>query len=293
MTSDAIESLVALGLTHLEAEIYRFLLRESPATGYRIAQGLGKPTANVYRSLETLRAKSALVATEDEPRRFRPVPAPELLERLQREFERHLDRTREALRRLPGPPEDEGIYHLRGREAVLDGCRRMLDAARVSVILDAFPAPLRQLESAIQACASRGLRVAVKAYAPVSMKDVHLVMPPDHEDVRRRWPVQWLNLVVDAEELLIAVFDRDGQELLEAVWSRNAWIAFILDGTLTHEIAFTGVRGAPPAEDALGHAIARGESLLSRETPGLHRLRRLLGLTRVPDDITIVPEESP
>ena len=38
-----VQTLVALGLTALEGEVYTLLLRESPATGYRVAQALGKP----------------------------------------------------------------------------------------------------------------------------------------------------------------------------------------------------------------------------------------------------------
>lgn len=287
-----LESLAALGLTALEAEIYRFLLQESPATGYRIARGLGKPTANVYKALETLLSKSALLVIEGDPRRFRPVPADELLDRLQREFERHLDQSREALRRLPGPAEDDGIYHLRGRDAVLDRCRDMLARARASVLLDVFPVPLRELESGLLECAVRDVHAAMKVYEPASIEGVDVVLSPDHEHVRRRWPVQWLNLVVDAEELLIAVLDREGEEVLQAVWTRNAWIAFILEGTLANEIAFAAVRAAQDdTPDALRNSIRRGESLLGRETPGLHRLRRLLGLAQTSDDFSILPED--
>jgi sugar-specific transcriptional regulator TrmB len=291
--ADVLESLVALGLTTLEAEIYRFLLQESPATGYRIAQGLGKPTANVYKALDTLRAKSALLVLEGEPRRFRPVPVDELLDRLQRQFERHLEQSRDALRQLPGPADDDGIYHLDGRDAVLDRARQMLDRARSNVLLDVFPLPLAEVTPALHVCAERDVRVAVKVYAPARLAGVEVVLSPDHESVRRRWPVQWLNLVVDAQELMIAVLDGEGEEVLQAIWTRNAWISFILEGALAHEIAFAGVRGAAAADPrSIGDAIGRGESLLRRETPGLHRLRRLLGLVQPPDE-PISPEESP
>jgi len=54
-TSPAAELLVPFGFTNLESEIYVFLLGESPATGYRIAQAIGKPAANTYKAIESLR----------------------------------------------------------------------------------------------------------------------------------------------------------------------------------------------------------------------------------------------
>ena len=44
-------SLVDLGLTPLEAEVYRFLLGAPGSTGYRIAQATGKPVGNSYKAI--------------------------------------------------------------------------------------------------------------------------------------------------------------------------------------------------------------------------------------------------
>ena len=81
-----IDSLRELGLTGLEAEAYAWLLTASPATGYGVAKGLGKPTANTYKALESLREKGAVVTDDDETRSYRAVPPPELLAALERRF---------------------------------------------------------------------------------------------------------------------------------------------------------------------------------------------------------------
>lgn len=275
---DPTESLVQLGLTQLEADIYRFLLGDSPATGHRIARGLGKPNANVYKALDSLHAKSALLVQEGDPRRFTPVPVDELLDRLQRDFAHHVESTRAALRELPGPADDDGIYHIRGREAVLERCRAMFSRAHALLLVDAFPIPLRELADDISACCARDIRTAVKCYETTGIDGAEVVLDPDHERTRQRWPVQWLNVVVDAEEVLVAAFDESGEEVLEAVWTRNPWIAFALEGTLGNEIAFTRVRAAHPRFEEMDRAVHDGESLLLHETPGRQRLRKLLGL---------------
>ncbi len=48
------EELVALGFTESEARVYCELLRGSPATGYRLAQALGKAPPAIYKALASL-----------------------------------------------------------------------------------------------------------------------------------------------------------------------------------------------------------------------------------------------
>ena len=59
--ADGTQSLMALGFTGLEAEIYAFLLGQSSVTGYRVAQALGKPAANTYKAIESLERKEAVL----------------------------------------------------------------------------------------------------------------------------------------------------------------------------------------------------------------------------------------
>src|SRR5262244_1295461 len=82
----AIDALTRLGFTALEAEVYTWLLGEPGATGYRIAQGIGKPVANTYKALESLQKKGAILVEEDESRLCRAVPPEELLTQLERGF---------------------------------------------------------------------------------------------------------------------------------------------------------------------------------------------------------------
>ncbi len=96
-SDDCIEALVSLGFTALESEIYTFLLQESPVTGYRVAQALGKPTANTYKAIESLALKGAVIVAEGAQRHCRAVPAQELLNRLDRRFTAH-DAARSASR---------------------------------------------------------------------------------------------------------------------------------------------------------------------------------------------------
>ena len=81
-----LQPLVDLGLTKLEAEIYTYLLGNSPSTGYGIAKGIGKPAANTYKALESLHNKGAILIDDSETRLCRSVPPDELFDSIERRF---------------------------------------------------------------------------------------------------------------------------------------------------------------------------------------------------------------
>src|SRR2546423_12321018 len=127
MASNPIQVLQDLGFTALEAEVYIFLLKESPATGYRIAQGIGKPAANTYKAIETLQLKGAVIVDDGESRRCQAVPANELLSQLERNFSKRRSEAAKALASVGGASDDLGVYQLRSREQVVERFRSMLN----------------------------------------------------------------------------------------------------------------------------------------------------------------------
>ena len=83
---DALALLMTLGLNQLEAETYLYLLTHDLQTGYRIGQALGKPSANVYKALEALARKGAVMIEEGESRTCRAIPMTEFLSHLEASF---------------------------------------------------------------------------------------------------------------------------------------------------------------------------------------------------------------
>ena len=157
---DAANALASLGFTGLESEIYAFLLAESPASGYRIAQAISKPAANVYKALQTLESKGAALGIDGSPKQFVPVPKQDLLARLARDFER---RRVEALASLPdgkvavvsvAPTVLTGPAVAGRAMAMIDEATKSLVGSVSSPISDGLGAPLA-------AAGDRGVDVAV------------------------------------------------------------------------------------------------------------------------------------
>jgi sugar-specific transcriptional regulator TrmB len=276
----ATDSLVCLGFTTLEAQVYTLLLRDSPATGYGVAKALGKPVPNVYKALETLESKGAVVVDDGEVRQCRAVPVSEFLARLARGFATRKREAEDALSSIPGPSDDTRIYQLRAPDQVFERSRRMLRGAQQIAFLDTFPDPLRELRPEILQAVERGVKVRIKAYAPIEIPGAVIVLEPDRDSVLARWPGQWLNLIVDGSELLTALLTLGGRRVVQAIWSASPYLSWIETSGVACELGYTALKeqfrkGASLEE--LRATFELAETFIERNAPGYLRLLRHLG----------------
>jgi sugar-specific transcriptional regulator TrmB len=266
---DGTRHLVALGFTELEAEVYVFLLREPQATGYRVAQGIGRTAANTYKALEALEKRGAVMMEDAEPRRCRAVPPAELLRGLERAFTRHQQKAAQALSRIGSDAGDDRVYQLRTPAQVYERCRTVLAGARQIVLMDVFPAPLAELREAVEEAIGRGVRVAVLAYEPVAVDGAEVVLNHEAENVRGHWPGQWVNLAADSTQQVHALMTPDGAEVVHATWSGSAFLAHLYQSGLLGEITASAVRRALAAgqsNDEIAALLARLDRLKHSDT---------------------------
>jgi sugar-specific transcriptional regulator TrmB len=283
MPEDALQSLTGLGFTELEAEVYVALLRQSPATGYRVAQSIGRPVANTYKAIESLQYKGAVLVDNGTSRLCRAVPAEELLAQLERSFQRRRQEAADALASLRAAPEDDRVYQLQSAEQVFERGRRMLEGCEQVAILDAFPKPLEELREAVAGAVGRGIRVAVKAYEPVALAGADVVVHPQGRATLRRWPGQWLNLVADGGEHLLAFLTADARGIHQAVWSGSAYLSWVYHGAVGAEVILAALQrgledGATAAE--MRNAIAKYQHLFRSDLPGCRALLERFGQRR-------------
>ncbi len=273
--SDGVEALIELGFTRLEAEIYAFLLSESPATGYRVAQAIGKPAANTYKAIESLEAKGTILVDDGESRLCRAIPPDELLGRLDRAFTQKRERATRALASLKAQESDDRVYQLRTREQVMERCRAMLSRASVTALVDAFPVPMEELRPAIEDAARRGVTLGVKAYRPITIEGVEVFTDPKGEQTIRSWPGQWVNVVADGREHLITFLTRDGQDVNQAIWSGSAYLSWVYHSALSAEITLAAILRDLGQNASLERVRERCEKYMrffTREEPGYREL---------------------
>ncbi len=239
---ESIRSLIALGFTELEAEVYTFLLQESPVTGYRVAQAIGKPAANTYKAIETLHTKGAVIVDKGANRLCRAVPVEELLDQLERTFCERRAQAAGALASLHGSADDDDrIYQLQSREQLFARCRIMLNRARKMVVLDIFPLPLEELRQDIEKAAARGVEVALRAYQPVEVAGVDVAVTSRGQAIMDRYPGQWIIMIVDGREQMLAFLTPDGKGVHQAIWSSSSFLSWVLHSAVSCETALAGI----------------------------------------------------
>jgi len=260
--------------------VYTYLLAWSPATGYRVASGIGKPAANTYKAIESLASKGAIVVDDGESRLCRAVSPAELVGRFERAFARHRDRALQSLAEVSNSRGDDRVYQLKSPEQVIERCRHMLASARQVVLADLFPAALREVQGDLQAASARGVSVLVKAYEPVKLQGVEVSVDPAGEETLSRWPGCWLNLVTDGAEHLLAFFSSDLSRVHQAVWSGSAYLSWVYHSAFNAEFslaAITQMLSAGRSTDDVLHWLEKHRCTSGAEAPGYRALQARFG----------------
>jgi len=272
-----VEELIALGFSELEAEVYVFLLRESPATGYRVAQAIARTAANTYKAIESLEARGAIMVEESESRLCRAVSPRELLSGLEATFRRHRTDAAETLSKVLTDYSDDRVYQLKTPTQVFERCRTILAEARQVVLVDSFPKPLDELRATIAKAIARGVRVAILAYEPAEMPGAAVVLNHQAPIVRSRWAGHWVNIAADSAEHVNALLTPDLSGVVHATWSASAFLSHLYHCGLLGELAMSAVHAAVRARrspEAIARVLRDVGRFEHQDTPAFAALTR-------------------
>lgn len=277
-----IELLKDLGFSSLEADAYLALLSEPGSTGYRIAQIIGKPVPNTYKTLDNLGNRGAIVADDSgRSKLYSAIPIGDFIDSIVRGLETSREKLEEELANVGASPPEEGIYRLQNVQQVYNKAEGMIASAETSLLIDIDPIPLGQLEPAIHAAVERGMKPLVHVHSDSmdrKIKGCEVV-----NSCKLDWPGEWLVVHADGREYLIAVITPDEHRVLQAVWSRNAFIApLIFHGTLDKAILYNIMImfGRGLSRDDIEKEMRRLWTEFARNDPGSETLRRLFDTLR-------------
>ncbi len=231
-----LESLVDLGFTRLEAEVYAWLVEHSPATGYKVAKGIHKPTANTYKAIESLQGKGAVLTDNADSKLCRATPPDELLDRLAQRFAELRRKAADGLSRLQPSANDNRVYQLESADQVRQKLSKMIEDARQLVVLDLFAPAVEWVEDHVHKAARRGVRVAMKVYEPIVIEGVDTVYDQRGKDLRKLWPGVVANCAADGRQMLQALLTLDTSGVVQAIWSASPFLAQSYLQTLAGEI---------------------------------------------------------
>lgn len=240
--------LIKLGFNRLEAEVYLTLLKESPLTGYRLAQILNKAAANTYKALESLEKRGAVVA-EGSPnvKQYVAIPIADYMNQLESGFRNDRQFLEESLKDIKYSISGDKIYMLQTFDQVLEKCSRMLENAEYSVIVDAFPSMLKKIVPQLEKAALNGVNIIVNAYEPVNVKNCRVIVKSNAKKVLQLWSGDWMNIAVDGKEYLITACEKDGV-LQHAIWSNSPYLSFFVFNGFRYEMLFSALSSKIPSE---------------------------------------------
>jgi hypothetical protein len=144
---------------------------------------------------------------------------------LERRFHKQRSAAVAALDRLPKSAADTRIYQLTSVDQVYERGRRLLAECEERALLELFPEPLARLRDSIEQTAARGVDLTARVYEPTTLQDVRLIQSPFGEQNLRVFKTQWLALLIDGRQFLLAHLLREEAGVFSATSGANPAVA--------------------------------------------------------------------
>jgi len=270
-----IESLKQLGLNHLEAEVYLHLLTNQQMTAYKVGKSINKPTANVYKAIDSLSKKGAVLIESNKSKYCKAVSPNEFLNHFEKNI---LDKTKElkaTLNSLETDFYDEKTYSIESVPLVFERFRTMMEKAKVIVVIDAFPSAIDKVIDTIEETIQRGVDVYIQVYKPLKIKGADIAFSKIGNEALSHWQSEQLNLIIDGEEYLTALMDKDLTKVLQANWSNNYYMACTLHAGRMQEqtiIKINAKIGSKNFENEVIELLEKQKYFYNSTIPGFDKL---------------------
>lgn len=232
-----LELLTALGLSLYEAKAYLALLRQNPANAHEVSRISGVPASRIYETLNRLVRKGLVVQVGNEPVRYVPLPARDLIMSQRAYWQGILDELEEELSHLEGGPSAEVIWHLYGYAALIEKAREIIKSAQRSLLLSLWTPQAEDVAPQLKEAVAVGVSVVIIQFGP------------DPQGVS--WPVG----KVYRHVMIPSVYARHGAEMLvvadksfgflmsqvsgrewEGFWTTNRAVIRVITNYIRHDI---------------------------------------------------------
>lgn len=220
-----IKALKHLGLNQLESEVYLYLLGSEQMTAYKIGKSINKPTANIYKAIDSLASKGAVLIESNKSKYCKAVPPDEFLNHYEKNIIEKTKETRALLNNLEKDFYDEKTYSIKSVPLVFERFRNMMQKAKVIAVIDVFPNTLNKVIDSINEAINRGVEVYIQIYKPIEIKGANIAYSEIAKKAMSHWKSEQLNLIIDGEEYLVALMNIELTRTIQASWSNNYYMA--------------------------------------------------------------------
>ncbi|WP_169719318.1 TrmB family transcriptional regulator [Desulfovirgula thermocuniculi] len=237
MPERQLELLTALGLSLYEAKAYLALLRQNPANAHEVSRVSGIPASRVYETLNRLVRKGLVVQVGNDPVRYVPLPARDLIMSQRAYWKRILDELECELSHLEAESTAEVIWHLYGYAALIEKAREVIKSAQKSLLVSIWTPQAEDVAPQLKEAAAEGVSVVIIQFGP------------DPQNVS--WPIG----KVYRHVMIPSVYARHGSEMLivsdksfgflmsqvsgrewEGFWTTNRAVIRVITNYIRHDI---------------------------------------------------------
>ncbi|MDA3952293.1 MAG: hypothetical protein PF485_01505 [Bacteroidales bacterium] len=224
-----------LGFNFLESEVYLELLANEPMTAYRVAKQINKPTANVYKAIDSLSQKGAVLIEDNKNRKCKAVSPEEFINHLEKLMLSKTSNLKEQLKDIGKVYYDERTYAIESVPLVFERFNSMMSKCKKIAVIDIFPEPLEKVKDIIEKAIERGVEVHIQVYKLIEIKGANIAYTEVASEALQYWQSQQLNLVTDGEEHLLALMNNSLSKVLQAKWSNSLYVSCLLLGGFIRE----------------------------------------------------------
>lgn len=233
----AVSLLKSLNFSESESKVYLTLLQNNPMTGYEASKQSGVPRSKVYNILESLRDKGAvLVSKQTDPVNYSAVDIQEVIDNFKYQMNDRLSDVSEELERFNHKIESTELWSLKGYENVFNRCRRLIQEAKSTVLLQVWEEDLPLIYDELKQFEARSGNLVVILYSKNKNYDVDLkhVYAHGFEEamLEENRGCRWINLVVDDEAL---IFGHIEPKNVEVLWTKAPSMVFLAKENVRHD----------------------------------------------------------
>jgi len=271
------EILFDLGFNRLETDVYIHLLTHLPSTAYKIGKELNKPTANVYKAIDSLAKKGAVIVEDNRTKLCKAVSPDEFLGHYENSIIEKTKSAKELLTNLQTKFDDEKSYSINSVPLVFERFNSMMSRSKKVVVIDAFPKALEKVIDSIEAATKRGIEVFVESYQPIEIKGADVTCATMGNKALSHWESQQLNVIIDGEEHLIALMDNDLKKVKQAVWSNNTYMSCMLFAGFLREQTVLKIMAEvnnPDFESITKQLLEKQKFFYNSNIPGFDKLAK-------------------
>ena len=161
----------------------------------------------------------------------------------------------------------------------------MLTRAEKIAVVDAFPVALDAVLPAILAAIDRGVHIYVQLYQTCAIPGAEVVHAYQSEQVLAHWRCQQLNVIVDGQEVLLALLHADLSDVYQAVWTRSLYLSCAMHVGLMREHVFHTIaafKDRPDFPAELRQLLDQQPFFHDATVPGQQRLFERFGVKAGP-----------